>query len=359
MKHRYIKSRGDKRKCIFNMLGSIFSGALGYTGQQETNMSNRQMNREQIKANMEMQDRSNQFSEYMWNKSNEYNAEYNSPQAQRDRLIKAGINPLSANIGNQPAQAASPQGATGSVGSMTPMVNPYSGFPNLGSALRDDMIKEQQAKLLKEEAREKELKNNKVDYENAALTEPFMFFIDDDGKKWNVPDSYGHKTIGEALAYKKLRFDYDSLQPTLEKVRSESKIMSYNEKMSSLDANNKQNAINLDNALKEVEISLKESDVKLNNQKFNESVANVRKLEKDIEYIGKLMILADDEHSINQVNKRLAELQEKIQSESKKLLSEGWSLDAVGALFKALLVNLVNNIGVSVGGSAGLSKVIK
>ncbi|MBQ3943314.1 MAG: hypothetical protein II669_03255 [Elusimicrobia bacterium] len=76
------------------------------------------------------QDRQNDFQEYMWNKSNEYN----TPAAQLERAKAAGINPMLAasTIGGGNAGLATPmQGGSASVGGMN--VNAENPFNTINS----------------------------------------------------------------------------------------------------------------------------------------------------------------------------------------------------------------------------------
>lgn len=100
MKHNIIRQHKvtANNKLIFGIddlafatLGSsVVGGLLGSVGQSNAN-----------KANERINERNLEWQEQMWNKSNEYN----TPKAQRDRLLKAGLNPLSfSGMGQTPAQ---------------------------------------------------------------------------------------------------------------------------------------------------------------------------------------------------------------------------------------------------------------
>lgn len=85
-----------------------------------TNNTNLQINREQLDAAKEMQQREMDYQTEMWNKSNSYNA----PSAQMDRYREAGLNPYMMMSG-QSAVSADPMNApSGSVPSAIPVENP-------------------------------------------------------------------------------------------------------------------------------------------------------------------------------------------------------------------------------------------
>lgn len=76
------------------LAGSLVGGLFGNHQQNKANEANLQLAREQ-----------NDWNEKMWEKNNEYN----SPVAQKQRLIEAGINPLGQNFTNfesDPVQSA-------------------------------------------------------------------------------------------------------------------------------------------------------------------------------------------------------------------------------------------------------------
>ena len=95
-------------------VGSLLGGVIGAVGQANANKANIQMNRENNEANQQLANKQNQWNIEQWNRENDYN----SAIAQKDRLLKAGMNPYfsevnagsassvqSANLANQNAPA--------------------------------------------------------------------------------------------------------------------------------------------------------------------------------------------------------------------------------------------------------------
>ena len=73
----------------------LFAG-VNYASQQQTNQQNVQQNERNNRLQVFLQHQQNQFNQDMWERNNQYN----SPQAQMDRLRKAGLNPGLAYGGN-------------------------------------------------------------------------------------------------------------------------------------------------------------------------------------------------------------------------------------------------------------------
>lgn len=102
------QSKSDNMSVLGAVSGIVGAG-INYLGQQSTN-----------KANLDLAKMQNDWNEHMWNQNNLYN----SPSAQVQRLIEAGINPLGQNFTSyqsSPVQSAdmanqqSPQLDTGSI----------------------------------------------------------------------------------------------------------------------------------------------------------------------------------------------------------------------------------------------------
>lgn len=109
---------------VFGATSSMVNNALNRKQQAQINKLNYQMHQEDIASQYNMQDRANAFTLDMFNRSNaEYEArlqdqrEYDSPAAQRQRLVDAGYNPYMQTNGSTtiPAAPSSGQGASGSV----------------------------------------------------------------------------------------------------------------------------------------------------------------------------------------------------------------------------------------------------
>lgn len=113
-----------------SMIGSFVNGImnlLGHTIQTKENALLHQRDREESYADWMLQN------------------EYDSPKEQVKRLKEAGINPLTAVIGNQPTQAI---GAP----SMQPVSNPFVGT-NIGNGISNAVLADKQAKVLDAQAR--------------------------------------------------------------------------------------------------------------------------------------------------------------------------------------------------------------
>lgn len=100
---------------FFGLAGASSSGGMNYKAVRETNKSNEKINERQLQAAREMQGISNDFTEKMWNQTNEYNNPTNEAQRWRD----AGFSPFMM-MGNTPAAVAQ-TGTGGSVPSAIPM----------------------------------------------------------------------------------------------------------------------------------------------------------------------------------------------------------------------------------------------
>lgn len=83
-------------------------------------------NRKNIKAQQQENEKNRQFQVDMWNKQNAYNEQYNSPQAQMQRLKDANINPHMAYMGANATMQASPVPSSSGTGDVkgSPIINP-------------------------------------------------------------------------------------------------------------------------------------------------------------------------------------------------------------------------------------------
>ena len=93
------------------------------TAQSMANKSNLQMNRENNEANLALQKDSQVWQKSLWDENNAYN----TPEAQVERMIKAGINPLTAfgsmtgTAGNTNGPASAPAPAVMNAGHVDPL----------------------------------------------------------------------------------------------------------------------------------------------------------------------------------------------------------------------------------------------
>lgn len=137
------------------LAGSIVGGIFGNNQQKKANEANLRLAREQ-----------NAWNEKMWEKNNEYN----SPVAQKQRLIEAGINPLgqnftnfesdpvqSAPLANQQAYVPDPNFLTNGITSTVNAVN----SSRLAEAERDKIYSDIAGAGVKKAIDEKILKNLK------------------------------------------------------------------------------------------------------------------------------------------------------------------------------------------------------
>ena len=129
------------------IIGNIFSAS-------ETNATNREINEEQMKFNAQQAQLSRDWSEKMWNLSNQYS----SPVQSMQRLADAGLNPhLVYGSGADTTAASVPAGQSANAGSLRAMENPRYG---------DMMIQLMQMRNLKAQTKNLETEN-KVKEETA------------------------------------------------------------------------------------------------------------------------------------------------------------------------------------------------
>lgn len=113
----------------------------------ETNATNREINEEQMKFNAEQAQLSRDWSEKMWNLSNQYS----SPVQQMQRLADAGLNPhLVYHSGADTTAASVPAGQSATAGSLKAMENPRYG---------DMMIQAMQMRNLEAQTKNLEAEN--------------------------------------------------------------------------------------------------------------------------------------------------------------------------------------------------------
>ncbi|QCS36441.1 minor capsid protein [Capybara microvirus Cap3_SP_383] len=146
---------------LFNLIGGLF----GKSESQKIAEMNMQMQRETNELNYKMFHEQQDWNLDMWNKQNEYNTAVN----QKDRLLKAGLNPLfysldgtnAGGINNvTPVAAQAPRADNDG-----PQIMAQS-FANIGNIAADTMLKQAQANSLnanadnlKEDTRTKEINN--------------------------------------------------------------------------------------------------------------------------------------------------------------------------------------------------------
>lgn len=115
-----------------SLVSQLGSAVLGYLGTAATNRANKQINESNLDWQTNENELSRQFAQDMWNANNQYN----SPTAQKQRLLDAKMNPWLANsevgVGSGSAGAVSPSGV-GSAPSSIPMVQPQ--VPDLSQTI--------------------------------------------------------------------------------------------------------------------------------------------------------------------------------------------------------------------------------
>lgn len=123
---------------IGSMIGGFAQGALNYSSQQKTNENNLRIARETNQANAWIADQNNRFNERMWNLQNEYN----TPLAQKQRLLDAGLNPNlmmnGGDTGNANSSVTADQSGVQQL--PQPMVAPQIHGVAEGAAALDNML---------------------------------------------------------------------------------------------------------------------------------------------------------------------------------------------------------------------------
>ena len=115
---------------IIGAVGAVGASALNYFSQKSANQQNALINEESMRMAQQMQQNQNEFTEKMWNKTNEYNSPFN----QAKLLRQAGLNPAMV-YNNGDAGATSVTGASGSVPSSLPMQAYQANFSGVTDAL--------------------------------------------------------------------------------------------------------------------------------------------------------------------------------------------------------------------------------
>lgn len=126
---------------LFNLIGSVATAAMNKKATEQAQA-------QQFEYNRFLQTMQNDFTESMWNKTNEYN----SPLNQLSLYEAAGINPnvaIGAMSGNTAANSV--QG-----GSASGVDAPVPGIPDFGSALLDSMVTDAQVENLQADTEKKE-----------------------------------------------------------------------------------------------------------------------------------------------------------------------------------------------------------
>ena len=86
---------------VVGAASSIAGGILGNKSQSDANKTNLQIARETNASNQQLAQEQNQWNIDQWNRENEYN----SPYAQKQRMIAAGMNPMFGDISPGVAQS--------------------------------------------------------------------------------------------------------------------------------------------------------------------------------------------------------------------------------------------------------------
>lgn len=127
---------GKSENFLTGGVGGVVSGIASLIGQRRANRTNLKINRENIAAAYNLQDKANAFSREQFAAENEefqrrweQENEYNTPYAQRQRIEEAGLNPWLAmdgsNFGSGTSNVSTHSGASGSPPSQIPVQNPY------------------------------------------------------------------------------------------------------------------------------------------------------------------------------------------------------------------------------------------
>ena len=114
-----------------SLVGGVVGAALNFASQENANMSNEKINREQLRWQTAENETSRAWQNIQNRKAEDFEREtweYNTPENQRKRLEQAGYNPWMSGSGS-PQNVASGQGhsngaAIGSAPSMIPMQAP-------------------------------------------------------------------------------------------------------------------------------------------------------------------------------------------------------------------------------------------
>lgn len=139
---------------------SLFGSGLGALGGGLSNKAYIAGIRETNAANYKMMQEQNQFNLNMWSKNNAYN----SPSAQRARLLQAGINGTTAITGGESGQPV--QSVAGSpMQAPSQMQNPLSSFSALGS----DFVQVLAASKMDADVTEQRLKNYRLGVESRTF----------------------------------------------------------------------------------------------------------------------------------------------------------------------------------------------
>lgn len=164
-------SGGNFLSTMSNVLGAvnpvlgIASGVLGGIFQNKANKANIQMQRETNALNYRMFNEANQFSERMWHMQNEYN----TPEAQAQRLKAAGINPAFV-FGNGSISEAGGINSASPPNLQAPRVDPYNPVPAAQTAIdafMQSQINSAQIKMMHENERHLSIQND-LDYIQAV-----------------------------------------------------------------------------------------------------------------------------------------------------------------------------------------------
>lgn len=155
----------------WNLLGSVVSGLFNSANTIATNNANKQIAKEQMQWQQQENERAFQRDLEMWDMQNQYN----SPEAQRQRIEAAGGNAMlafgngvSINSGNN-TNAPSLQPAK----AITPTLTPYTGW-NLGSNTLLDNLHRHQLFEGQKRLQEAEISNKEQDARYKGLTNDLL-----------------------------------------------------------------------------------------------------------------------------------------------------------------------------------------
>lgn len=318
------------------------------------NILNRSNMATQQEYNMQMLNAQNAFTEYMYDKNNEYN----TPDQQRKRLLAAGLNPIL--VGQMNGNVASAM-SSGNGGGSTAL----PGSPIENPILTQMQYEQMRGKKLENDAQEYE--NKKKGLESSALDMPWMQVaeLDENGKETGkfipVEDRYGNKTLGQVLAHNKIRFDIESLSSELKKKKAEADKESHEARNAKAIADNAALRESYDNMVKSSQKKLNESDAEKAAQEvlnlkedINRIIALVKNIDADTENIK-----ADTDNK--KLQNELLQLQKQVTQTSNSLLLKGFSSESIGDLIKVMLLSLVKgdliNFNIGVGRSHSTTHV--
>ena len=97
----YNRKKSDVLEAGIGAASSLVGGILGVSSQQSANKTNLEIARETNATNQQLAREQNQWNIDQWNRENAYN----TPTAQKQRMIDAGMNPMFGDISPGIAQS--------------------------------------------------------------------------------------------------------------------------------------------------------------------------------------------------------------------------------------------------------------